>query len=135
MRILAVSDLRVHSVKLLEQVAEEVAPDLVLYAGDDVVRFGPGPNSWSPLARRVPLGLAGVIGNDCAHEHVLALHQPGCHDLDREPLLLPELAVLGLGGAPADEDDPAYVARGLTLYTRRAAKAQLERQFEAAGRR
>jgi hypothetical protein len=49
LRILAVSDLRVQSLRLLEQVAGQVNPDLIVYGGDDVVRFGPGPHSWSPV--------------------------------------------------------------------------------------
>lgn len=75
MRILAVSDLRVQSIRLLEQVAGRVNPDLILYGGDDVVRFGPGPHSWSPLASRTRYGLAGVIGNDCSRDHAAALRQ------------------------------------------------------------
>lgn len=131
LRILAVSDLRVQSLRLLEQVAGQVNPDLIVYGGDDVVRFGPGPHSWSPLATRTPFGLAGVIGNDCTRAHAAALAQPGCHDLDRAPLLLDGLALVGLGGAPADEGGGI----GYTLYTREQARAQLDRHLAMAGDR
>ena len=131
MRILAVSDLRVQGVRLLEQVARDVQPDLILYAGDDVARFGQEPNSWAPLAARTPLGLAGVIGNDCRRDHAVAFDQPGCHDLDRAPLLLDGLAILGLGGAPRD----GAGGIGYTLYSRKQAARHLERQVAAAGRR
>lgn len=131
MRILAVSDLRVQSIRLLEQVAGMVNPDLILYGGDDVVRFGPGPHSWSPLASRTRYGLAGVIGNDCTRDHAAALGQPGCHDLDRTPLVVEGLAILGLGGAPADEAG----AIGYTLYTREQAREQLRRQLAEIGDR
>lgn len=131
MRILAVSDLRVQSIRLLEQVAGRVNPDLIVYGGDDVVRFGPGPRSWSPLALRTRYGLAGVIGNDCTRAHAAALAQPGCHDLDRSPLLLDGLAVVGLGGAPADEGG----AIGYTLYTREQAREQLDHHLAMIGGR
>ena len=131
MRILAVSDLRVHDIALVEKVAERVRPDLVVYGGDDVVRFGPGANSWAPLAARTPLGLAGVIGNDCLRAHAVAFAQPRCHDLDRAPLLLDGLAILGLGGAPRDEADGI----GYTLYTREEAENHLALQIAKVGRR
>lgn len=131
MRILAVSDLRVHDIGLLEKVAARVQPDLIVYGGDDVARFGPGPNSWAPLAARTPLGLAGVIGNDCRRADAVAFDQPRCHDLDRAPLLLDGLAILGLGGAPRDEADGI----GPTLYTRDEAARHLAGQLRLVGRR
>lgn len=131
MRILAVSDLRVQDVQLLEHIAQRVRPDLILYAGDDVARFASGRNSWSPLAQRTPLGLAGIIGNDCAPTDASALEQSGCRDLQRSPLLLDGIAFLGLQGAPSDECKPM----GQNLYTRRQAKAHLERQLALAGKR
>jgi hypothetical protein len=131
MRVLAISDLRVHDIRHVERIAERVQPDLILYAGDDVARFGAGHNSWSPLAQRTPLGLAGVIGNDCAGADAAAFDQAGCHDLHQAPLLFDGLAILGLQGAPADEGEP----RGSTLYSRRQARAHLERQLAATGKR
>jgi hypothetical protein len=131
LRILAVSDLRVQGIHLLERVAERLAPDLILYAGDDVSRFGAGRNSWSRLARRTRYGLAGVIGNDCSPDDARVFSQPGCRDLHREPLLLDGLAILGLQGAPEDECE----ALGATLYTRGKAEAHLERQVARAGSR
>jgi hypothetical protein len=130
-RILAVSDLRVQGVNLLERVAERVSPDLILYAGDDVGRFSVGPNSWSPLAARTPLGLAGVVGNDCRPADARALTQPGCRDLHRDPLLIDGLAILGLQGAPGDECEPI----GSILYTKRQALAHIEQQVARAGSR
>ena len=131
MRILAISDLRVHDIALVEEMAARMRPDLIVYAGDDVARFGPGPNSWGPLAARIPLGLAGVIGNDCRRTDAIAFDQPGCHDLDRAPLLLDGLAILGLGGAPRDEGD----GLGATLYSREQASDQLSRHLAMVGRR
>jgi Icc-related predicted phosphoesterase len=130
-RILAVSDLRVQDVNLVERVAERVSPDLILYAGDDVGRFSVGPNSWSPLAERTPLGLAGVVGNDCRPADARALAQPGCRDLHREPLLVDGLAILGLQGAPGDECEPI----GSILYTKRQALSHIEQQIARAGSR
>lgn len=45
MKLLAVSDLRVQPLPVLERLIQEVAPDLVLYGGDDVGRFGTVPTS------------------------------------------------------------------------------------------
>jgi len=129
--MLAISDVRAQRLDEIESVVDAVAPDLILYAGDDVARFGPGPNSWSPMARRVRHGLAGVIGNDCSADARAALRQPGCHDLHEEPLLIGELAFLGLQGAPDDR------GRGLgyTLYAEGAARHHLDRQLSAVGKR
>src|SRR5437867_10996597 len=101
MRILAMSDLRVQRLGDIEAVVAAVKPEVILYAGDDVARFGPGPHSWSPLALTVRYGLAGVIGNDCLADARAVLRQRGCHDLHEAPLIVGDLAILGLQGAPA----------------------------------
>jgi Icc-related predicted phosphoesterase len=128
-RILAVSDLRIQSLDLLEEVIERVKPDLLLYAGDDVERFGPRGESWSPLARRLPHGLAGVIGNDCRPRAKAALRQAGCRDLHEEPIILEGLAIVGLEGGPISRG----VGIGPTLYTDSEARKHLERMFRLTG--
>lgn len=45
MRILTISDLRVHDVRTVERVATRLAPDLILYGGDDVGRFARGSHA------------------------------------------------------------------------------------------
>jgi hypothetical protein len=131
-RILAISDLRVQRLSDVEAVARAVRPELILYAGDDVARFGPGPNSWSRLALSVPHGLAGVIGNDCREDDCSAFQQPGCHDLHKEPYLLGDFAILGLQGAPAEEGESGI---GFTLYSEDESRRHLERQLHAVGDR
>ncbi len=131
MRILAVSDLRVHDVSLLERVAERTSPDLIVYAGDDAIRFAEGTNSWSPLARRTRYGLVGVLGNDCDGRHAIAFEQPGCHNLQLEPKLFDDLAILGLEGAPQDDG----LGLGSLLYSPEQANAHLKKQRATAGNR
>lgn len=88
--------------------------------------------SWTELARLAPLGLAGVIGNDCHPLCRSILAQVPCRDLDAEPLLLSEgWAVLGLGGAPCDDQG----GRGPNLYTQAQAREQLRAQLSQAGDR
>lgn len=129
-RILAFSDVRAASttVKDLELVAERIQPDIIVYGGDDVARFGAGVNSWSPLAQRTRFGLAGVLGNDCRRKDADVFQQAGCHDLDASPLLFDDLAIIGLGGAPHDE----AIGLGLNLYSRDEARERLQRQVKAA---
>lgn len=129
MRILAVSDLRVQPLRLLEAVVKRVKPDLLLYAGDDVERFGPKCESWSPLACRLPHGLAGVIGNDCEPSAKAALRQAGCRNLHAGPLILGGLAIVGLQGAPRSRG----VGIGPTLYTEAEARRHLEHMFGMVG--
>lgn len=128
-RILCFSDLRVQRLADVEAVAKSVEPDLILYAGDDVARFGPGPNSWSPLALSVRHGLAGVIGNDCLEDTRAVLRQPGCRDLQERPYFVGDFAILGLQGAPAS------TRIGYTLYSDDAAREHLKTQLREAGGR
>jgi Icc-related predicted phosphoesterase len=129
MRILAVSDLRVQPLRELEAVVKSVEPDLILYAGDDVERFAARRHSWSALARKVPRGLAGIVGNDCSRRAKAALRQAACHDLHAKPLILEDLAIVGLEGAPASRD----FGIGPTLYSEAESRRHLERMFASAG--
>ena len=223
MRIVAISDCRTTTGEQIERLFEREKPDLLLYGGDDVARFGPVPDevyveagvmhlrtvageappaedmfqskywgvpdafwerasfgfsaslsariraralsragpsrerrhgphvirgeqwtfevirwfhsrpaiNWSPLASRIPHGIAGVLGNDCVPADAWVLQQPGCHDLHTKPMLLPGLAIIGLAGAPARDGE----GRGLLLYDEEAAAAHLARQLAACGNR
>ncbi len=131
LRILAFSDVRVQHVSHMEAIAARERPDLILYGGDDVGRFVAGPHSWAGVAQHARLGLAGVIGNDCHPADARAFDQPRCHDLHAAPLLLEDLAILGLRGAPSDDADGI----GIVLYTRAEAEAQLAKQMSLVGDR
>lgn len=86
--------------------------------------------SWTDLARLAPVGLAGVIGNDCHPLCRSVFAQVPCHDLDAGPLILSYgWAVLGLGGAPGDDQG----GRGPNLYTQAQAREQLVAQRALAG--
>jgi len=131
LRILAVSDLRVQPLCELEAIVKRVKPDLLLYAGDDVERFSARQDSWSAVARRLPLGLAGVIGNDCDRRARAAFRQASCHDLHAKPLVLDDLVIGGLEGAPASRD----FGIGPTLYSEADARRHLKRLFMCGGDR
>ena len=240
MKILAVSDLRVQPLDALADLIEQAKPDLVLYAGDDVIRLGGVPDclhvnlaaamlekqlasvaegeptAWAdeviqigckedppdhptrgalvhvavgcevrllrlrrrPVPRepvrgteepvlcvppegqpyhlrffdgswwagwvsrgprhptrlhqalgRVRHGLAGVLGNDCRLAHRVVFRQTGFHDLHAHPLVLGDVAFLGLQGAPK-EGGMGYVLRSEEA-TRRHLDLQLR---QAAGK-
>jgi len=49
----------------------------------------------------VPLGLAGVLGNDCHPIYTHILRAPGRQNLHESPMTVGDLAILGLQGSPA----------------------------------
>lgn len=113
------------------EVVEDGGETWAVYVWPGIVRLEP-EGSWTELARRAPLGLAGIIGNDCHPLYRSILAQAPCRDLDAGPLLLSDgWAVLGLGGAPCDDQG----GRGPNLYTRAQARAQLRAQLAQAGDR
>jgi hypothetical protein len=128
-KLLAVSDLRVQPTAVLARVVARERPDLVVYAGDDVARFGPGPASWAGAAQLARHGLVGILGNDCEPDDSSVFDQPGCRNLGATPVVLDGLAFVGLPGAPADEAD----GRGSLLYTRESARRHLAGQLRAIG--
>jgi len=64
------------------------------------------PKAPPPALQRalaaVPLGLAGVLGNDCLPHDAHILRAPGRHNLHERPLTTNGLAILGLEGSPAE---------------------------------
>ena len=190
-RVLALSDLRRCGFAAIETLCASVGPDLLLYAGDDVARFGDVPDderirlaralarasarsglgsvtvttslgltahgtvvrlvgrqivqtgAWTlvslfddgrtqvagsampigrftDLASGIPLGIAGVIGNDCSVADAAVFSAPGCWDLHASPLVVGAWTIIGLAGAP-DQFPP-----GLTLYPEATAAARLD---------
>ncbi len=76
MKIFAFSDWRVQSIGGLIDYVKclEHKPDVILYGGDDVDRFGSisgdiNENKFEELAKYSKYGVFGVIGNDCSKEH------------------------------------------------------------------
>lgn len=85
--------------------------------------------AFTEVLQSIPHGCGAVIGNDCPGFARAVLSLPGFHDLHRTPLLLDDIAFLGLEGAPVD---PGI---GYTLYDEDEAKKQLQHQLCAVGSR
>src|SRR5208337_4232092 len=72
LRLVVFSDYRVQDISLLLNFVRGLppAPQLLLYAGDDVERFQEGSrNFFEELAATAMHGLCAVIGNDTATQH------------------------------------------------------------------
>ncbi len=136
-RIIGFSDVRAHTLVDMERAVVAAQPDLILYAGDDVRRFGTWdrdaeyPGGLQRLARHAHMGLAAVLGNDAQPGDQAIFADLGVRDLHRDPLILDDLAILGLEGALATCRSGAG-----RWYDEREAREHLERQFALArGRR
>lgn len=94
---LLLSDWRVQSIpRLLKFISSlERKPDLILYAGDDTIRFG----QFDQLAKCSRLGVAGVIGNDCLPSDKTRFRGPRKWDLFETPLVIGRLGILGVEGS------------------------------------
>ncbi len=126
LRIVALSDWRVQRVEAVTEFLDGLStqPDLLVYGGDDTVRFG----DFSQLAARTRLGVAGVMGNDCEPEHRLAFSGPRKWDLHSDPLITEDATgFIGLEGSPPP--------LGFVTYTEGEAAKHLERQFRDVTRR
>jgi uncharacterized protein YprB with RNaseH-like and TPR domain len=122
LRLVVFSDYRVQDISLLLDFVRSLqpAPQLLLYAGDDVERFQEGPrNFFEELAATATHGLCAVIGNDSATQHedsgervrmfeeVMAtrafIKGANVHNVHSEPVIIGDYAVIGIEGSPLDE--------------------------------
>jgi len=132
LRLVVFSDYRVQDISLLLEFVKNLqpAPQLLLYAGDDVERFQDGKrNLFEELAATATHGLCAVIGNDSAIEHEdeperirifdEATATRGCirgrnvHNVHCEPVIIGDYAVIGSEGSPPDEE---WGALGTVIY-------------------
>lgn len=124
--ILAVSDIRSQPLDdLFHHLAQLTSkPDLIVYAGDDVARFQPagGPNYFEALASRSRYGLVAVAGNDDGPDAWRFIHGKGVHEVHRAPVLIGDVLVVGLEGAPLRPGIPNI---GAPLYTEREISSHL----------
>ncbi len=146
LRIVAFSDYRVQDIPLLLEWLKGLspAPDLLLYAGDDVERFQNGSrNFFEQLAATAAYGLCAVIGNDSpiccedAHGRIRLLEEvaatrryirgKGVRNVHRSPLILGKYAVIGSEGSPPDKwgaiGNIIYPEPSIARHLRLAAKA------------
>jgi len=121
LRIVAFSDYRIQDIALLLDYLREMqpAPDLLLYAGDDVERFRDGSrNRFTQLAAIATCGLCAIVGNDTEVGEENRLKRIGLvdevrkarayiqgHDVynvHRSPLIIGSYAVIGNEGSIPD---------------------------------
>ncbi len=134
--ILAVSDIRSQPLDDLLRYVDllEHRPDLIVCAGDDVKRFVPngGLNYFEALAHFSRYGLVAVAGNDDGPEASTLIVGKGVYEVHHGPVLIGDVLVLGLEGAPFREDLPAM---GSLAYSESEITKHLSRALErfAAG--
>ncbi len=150
MRIVAFSDWRIQPIQDVDWALDAIdpRPDVLLYAGDDVVRFGgrqlsdDASGSWRPtapigleasttnhfvrLAKRTRLGLGAVIGNDCAPADRGIIAGSRVWNLHDKPKLIGGFGVIGLEGSPGSigfvtyrEEDASQHLRASAAHFRR----------------
>ena len=119
LRIVAFSDYRVQDIsRLLSFIGTlQPAPHVILYAGDDVIRFHCGrQNLFSRLAEKATYGLCAVIGNDCdarnggetrilRDDQIITAERAlirgrNVHNVHSVPVVIGSYAVIGSEGSP-----------------------------------
>jgi len=153
LRLVVFSDYRVQDISLLLDFVRSLqpAPQLLLYAGDDVERFQEGSrNLFEELAATATHGLCAVIGNDSAAQHEDSSERvrifdevmvtrafikgASVHNVHCEPVIIGDYAVVGMEGAPLDEALGAvgtvsypevFISRHLRIATRAVRRKRL----------
>jgi len=127
---MAFSDWRIHDVESPLMAAQKIKPDLIIYAGDDVARFGPeqnsGRNIFSEMAKHSKHGVFAIIGNDCSKENKKILKAPRVYDLHRAPRTIESTGFVGLEGATREISNPV----GYVLYSGKEIKRHLYSAFK-----
>jgi len=130
MRILVFSDWRVQNLEFALHVTEEIKPDIVLYAGDDVTRFNSPDteiNYFEEISRRSHYGLGAIIGNDCHPSHREFIYGQNVHELHSNPWDIMGWRVVGLEGGTTEVETPI----GHTMYSGDEIHKHLEEQTGA----
>jgi uncharacterized protein YprB with RNaseH-like and TPR domain/calcineurin-like phosphoesterase family protein len=157
LRIVAFSDYRVQDISLLVEFLGSLkpAPDLLLYAGDDVERFhSASRNLFQQLAATVTHGLCAVIGNDSAEDQDdedgpmpvvrrlqllkevtkerAYIRGRGVHNVHLRPVVIGNYAVIGSEGSPPDEQ---WGALGTVTYPETSIARHLRESARAVERK
>jgi Icc-related predicted phosphoesterase/uncharacterized protein YprB with RNaseH-like and TPR domain len=114
LRLLAFSDCRVQQIaSIVEWVQKQPTYDLIIYAGDDISRFVPGPdtNHLAQLASLSKFGLVAVTGNDDRAEARQLIRGRKVYEIHSRPLVIGRFLFIGLEGAPILEQgvNPGYI--------------------------
>ena len=104
LRLVAFSDYRSQDIGVLLSELSKVqpAPDLILYAGDDIARFRPhrNRNYFARIARIARHGLCAVAGNDDLPSARELISGKSIFNVHQRPVSVGGYAILGLDGAP-----------------------------------
>lgn len=105
LRIVAFSDCRVQDLEAIAWWIDSGSekPDLIIYAGDDVGRFVPDPetNYFERIASLSRYGLVAVTGNDDLPEQRSLIRGHKVYEVHSQPVALGRFLIVGAEGAPA----------------------------------
>lgn len=129
LRIVAFSDWRVQEVGgLVRFLKDQVKPDLILYAGDDIQRFRPpGKNLFEQIAKLSRYGLCAVAGNDDDPATRDLIAGRSVYPVHSRALVLGRFAVVGVEGAPLFPNDTQNRNKGYLLYPERVLSLHMKR--------
>ncbi len=112
LRIVAFSDCRVQDIDAIVSWIERrlEKPDLIIYAGDDIRRFIPDPetNYFEQLASLSRYGLVAVMGNDDLPENRSLIRGHRVYEVHSRPVAFGRFLVVGAEGSP--------LGIGITIY-------------------
>jgi Icc-related predicted phosphoesterase len=77
-------------------------PDLIIYAGDDVERFVPDPqtNYFEQLAALSTYGIVAVVGNDDLPDYRDLIRGHKVYEVHSRPVTIGRFLIVGVEGAP-----------------------------------
>lgn len=105
LRIVAFSDCRVQDTSAIVSwvASQPQKPDLIVYAGDDVRRFTPDPetNHFEMLASLSRYGLVAVTGNDDLPGNRALIRGRRVYEVHSRPIAIGRFLIVGVEGAPA----------------------------------
>lgn len=144
LRIVAFSDYRVQDIDLVIDFLQKMKekPDLILYGGDDLIRFVEFElvrvrerlhvfkrgkikrNRFEEIATFSKLGLCAIAGNDdfLGHEYICGKN---VHNVQEEPFVFGNYVVIGIEGAIKDQSDKS-IGIGHTLFNESTLQKYLE---------
>jgi Icc-related predicted phosphoesterase len=128
LRIVAFSDWRVQEVgSVVRFLKDQVKPDLILYAGDDIQRFRPPrKNLFQQIAKLARYGLCAVAGNDDDPATRDLIGGRNVYPVHSRALVLGRFAVVGVEGAPLFPNDTQDRNIGHLLYPERVLSLQMK---------
>ncbi len=135
LRLVVFSDYRVQDIELLIEELSKLEPrvDLILYAGDDTMRFRPpdGRNLFEAVASQARYGLCAVVGNDDEPSVRKLVSGKSVLNVHLRPARLGTYAILGVDGAPRR---PGLEGIGYILHSENEIAQHLSSQLKVVPR-